>query len=108
MSAEIHNREYRQQVLKELISQLHDGKSVEEVKGRFAAVFGDVSAEEIAQAREKANQTLNATLSQLLAAFHILDLQHFGPILFNIVSKGLPEIQKELLFKKENANVRSL
>lgn len=50
MSAEINNREYRQQVLKELISQLHDGKSVEEVKGRFAAVFGDVSAEEIAQA----------------------------------------------------------
>lgn len=50
MSAEINNREYRQQVLKELISQLHDGKSVEEVKGRFSAVFGDVSAEEIAQA----------------------------------------------------------
>jgi uncharacterized protein len=50
MSAEINNREYRQQVLKELISQLHDGKSVEEVKDRFAAVFGNVSAEEIAQA----------------------------------------------------------
>lgn len=69
---------------------------------------GASTAEEIAQARENANQTLNATLSQLLAAFHILDLQHFGPILLNIVSKGLPEIQKELLFKKENANVRSL
>jgi len=50
MSAEINNREYRQQVLKELISQLHDGKSVEEVKDQFAAVFGNVSAEEIAQA----------------------------------------------------------
>lgn len=50
MSAEINNREYRQQVLKELISQLHDGKSVEEVKGRFAEVFENVSAEEIAQA----------------------------------------------------------
>lgn len=48
MSKEINNREYRQQVLRELIGQLHAGKSVEEVKGRFEAVFGGVSAEEIA------------------------------------------------------------
>lgn len=52
MSAEINNREYRQQVLKELISQLHDGKSVEDVQARFAEVFGQVSAEEIAQAEQ--------------------------------------------------------
>lgn len=52
MSGEINNREYRQRVLKELISQLHDGKSVEEVQGKFAAVFGGVSAEEIAQAEQ--------------------------------------------------------
>ena len=45
MSAEINNREYRQQVLQELIGQLHDGKTVEEVQDRFAAVFGNVSAE---------------------------------------------------------------
>lgn len=52
MSAEINNREYRQQVLKELISQLHDGKSVDEVKETFAEVFGNVSVEEIAQAEQ--------------------------------------------------------
>ena len=52
MSEEINNREYRQKVLKELITQLHDGKSVHEVKGRFAAVFDGVSAEEIAQAEQ--------------------------------------------------------
>ncbi len=52
MSEEINNREYRQKVLKELITQLHNGKSVEEVQGRFAAVFGGVSAEEIAQAEQ--------------------------------------------------------
>ena len=50
MSAEINNREFRQQVLRELIAQLHEGKSVDEVKGRFAEVFENVSAEEIAQA----------------------------------------------------------
>ncbi len=52
MSAEINNREYRQKVLKELITQLHDGKSVDEVKDQFAEVFGNVSAEEIAQAEQ--------------------------------------------------------
>ncbi len=52
MSEEINNREYRQKVLKELIAQLHDGKSVDEVKGAFAKVFGNVSAEEIAQAEQ--------------------------------------------------------
>jgi DUF438 domain-containing protein len=52
MSEEINNREYRQKVLKELISQLHDGKSVDEVKDRFASVFGGISAEEIAQAEQ--------------------------------------------------------
>jgi DUF438 domain-containing protein len=52
MSAEINNREYRQKVLRELISQLHDGKTVEEVQEQFAAVFGNVSAEEIAQAEQ--------------------------------------------------------
>lgn len=52
MSAEINNREFRQQVLKELISELHDGKSVDDVKEKFAEVFGNVSAEEIAQAEQ--------------------------------------------------------
>ncbi len=52
MSAEINNRSYRQEVLKELIAQLHHGKTVEEVQGKFAEVFGNVSAEEIAQAEQ--------------------------------------------------------
>ena len=52
MSEKINNREYRQKVLKELITQLHNGKTVEEVKGKFAAVFEGVSAEEIAQAEQ--------------------------------------------------------
>ena len=52
MSEEINNGEYRQKILKELITQLHNGKTVEEVKGKFAAVFEGVSAEEIAQAEQ--------------------------------------------------------
>ena len=64
--------------------------------------------EEFGDARKKANQVLNLTLSQMIAAFNILDLQHFGTILENIVHKGLPEIQEQILFKKEKMNVRSL
>lgn len=52
MSQEINNREYRQQIIKDLIAQLHGGKSVDEVKEQFAAAFDGVSAEEIAQAEQ--------------------------------------------------------
>ncbi len=52
MSAEINNREYRQEKLKEIIAELHEGKSVEEVKEKFGAVFLGVSAEEISQAEQ--------------------------------------------------------
>ncbi len=52
MSKEINNREYRQKVLADMIAQLHNGKRVDEVKEQFEAVFGGVSAEEIAQAEQ--------------------------------------------------------
>ena len=49
MSEVINNREYRQKVLKELIKELHDGKSAEEVKERFEKLIEGVSASEIAE-----------------------------------------------------------
>ena len=52
MSEEINNRKYRQQVLLDLIRQLHQGKSVDEGKDRFATAFDGVSAEEIAAAEQ--------------------------------------------------------
>ncbi len=47
MSEYINNREYRQRILKELIMELHNGKSVEEVKERFGQLIEGVSATEI-------------------------------------------------------------
>ncbi|MDF2541198.1 MAG: domain S-box protein [Herbinix sp.] len=47
MSEYINNREYRQKVLKDLITQLHEGKTVEEVKEQFAKLIEGVSATEI-------------------------------------------------------------
>ena len=49
MSEIINNREYRQKVLKELIMELHDGKSVDEVKARFAELIEGISAAEISE-----------------------------------------------------------
>ncbi|NLJ33514.1 MAG: DUF438 domain-containing protein [Firmicutes bacterium] len=47
MSEFIDNREYRQKILKELIMELHDGKSVEEVKERFAEAIEGITTAEI-------------------------------------------------------------
>ncbi len=52
MSAEINNREYRKQKLKEIIQKLHQGHTVDQVKEAFEATFGQVSAEEISQAEQ--------------------------------------------------------
>lgn len=47
MSEYINNREHRQEILKELILELHDGKTVDEVKERFGKLIEGVSATEI-------------------------------------------------------------
>ncbi len=49
MSEMINNREYRQKVLKELIMELHNGKSVDEVKERFENLIQGISATEISE-----------------------------------------------------------
>jgi DUF438 domain-containing protein len=43
----INNREHRQKMLKEVIRELHEGKTVDEVKSKFAEVIEGVSAKEI-------------------------------------------------------------
>ena len=49
MSEYINNREYRQKVLKDLITELHNGKSVEEVKSRFEKLIQGISPTEISE-----------------------------------------------------------
>ncbi|MCX7749303.1 MAG: DUF438 domain-containing protein [Clostridia bacterium] len=49
MSEYINNREYRQQVLKGLITELHQGKSVEDIKPRFEELIQGISPTEISQ-----------------------------------------------------------
>lgn len=48
MSELINNREHRQKLMKQVIKELHEGKSVAEVKEKFQEVIEGVSAKEIA------------------------------------------------------------
>lgn len=47
MSEVINNREYRQKVLRELIMELHNGKDINDVKGRYARLINGISPSEI-------------------------------------------------------------
>lgn len=49
MSELINNREQRQEILRGLIMELHDGKSVEEVKARFGELIKGISTREIGE-----------------------------------------------------------
>lgn len=49
MSELINNREFRQKILKEIIKDLHAGKTVEEVKPRFENLIKGISASEITE-----------------------------------------------------------
>jgi hypothetical protein len=49
MSEHINNQTKRKEALKRVIQQLHEGKTVEEVRGEFAALLRDVGATEVAE-----------------------------------------------------------
>ncbi|MCP4539513.1 MAG: DUF438 domain-containing protein [Chloroflexi bacterium] len=53
MSEHINNQTERKEALKQVIRQLHEGKTVEEVKGEFAALLQGVSAMDIAQIEQE-------------------------------------------------------
>lgn len=52
MGEVINNREYRKKVMKDIIQQLHAGKTVEDVKEKFDETFGSVSAVEIGEVEQ--------------------------------------------------------
>ncbi|MGL5720852.1 MAG: DUF438 domain-containing protein, partial [Brevinema sp.] len=52
MSEFLHNREQRAEVIKGILKELHDGKTVDEVKGKFEAAFGNVNYADIVDAEQ--------------------------------------------------------
>lgn len=58
----------------------------------------ELTPEERQKAEAACNQELNAAVAQMLLALNLIELANFGPIIENVVKKGLPEIQREILF----------
>ena len=61
----------------------------------------DSTPEDFRQAAERCNQALYMTMSQVVAAFQLLEFEQFGSILQNIVCLGLPQMQREFMLKME-------
>ena len=55
------------------------------------------------EARAYCNGVLNLCVAQVIASVNLVSFYHFGPIIGNIVEKGLPEMQRTLLFEKEKS-----
>src|SRR5690554_1324983 len=52
MSEQINNREYRKQVIKDILKKLHKGVDFEQVKAEFQQAFDGVTAAEISEAEQ--------------------------------------------------------
>lgn len=106
MSEEINNREYRQKVIQELLSQLHSGKSVDEVKQKFAETFSGVSAAEISEAEQ-------ALIAQGLP---VAEVQRLCDVHAAVFKGSIEEIHRDIhapwhpaeVMKQENRAVEQL
>jgi hypothetical protein len=87
---------------------LVDKLSLQEFCGKKASE--SFSGEIQKQAERFCNEALNANLAMMMPALNLIEFRQFGPIIENIVHKGLPQVQKEILFLhvKEKKNGRSV
>lgn len=77
---------------------------------RKFSLSGEPEEETAVQLRGYANETLNMSMAQLGGAFALLELSQFETILRNIVTQGMPQMQRQILYqeKKENGDVGSV
>lgn len=62
----------------------------------------ELTAEERKRADEFCNEALNTTMAQMLPPFRLISLENFAPLVENVIEKGLPEMQREILFLHVN------
>ena len=75
---------------------------------QYGLTDGTYDKKEIAT---QCNEVLNFSLSRAVSAMALLTFRSMGPIVENVVAKGFPEMQKEILFtdhKRERLHDRSL
>ena len=59
------NKSERQEMLKEIIKELHAGKNVDEVKAKFEEAVGDVTVAEISQLEQALMQEEGIPVSEV-------------------------------------------
>ncbi len=62
---------------------------------------GEMYEEKRREICERCNEVLNFSIPPILGALSLLSNHSFYPILDNILGKGLPEMQRKILFSKE-------
>ena len=65
------------------------------------ALTGETFEEKRREICERCNEVLNFSIPPILGALSLLPNHSFYPILDNILGKGLPEMQRKILFSKE-------
>lgn len=109
MSEIINNREYRQKVLKEIIRELHNGKTVEEVKPRFEELIKGVSSSEIAEMEQ----------ALIMEGMPVTEVQRLCDVHASVFKGSIEDIHKEpeaakaaghpvRIFKQENREIEKL
>jgi DUF438 domain-containing protein len=88
----INNREYRQKVLKELIMELHNGKSPDEVKERFGKLIEGVSASEISEMEQ----------ALIMDGMPITEVQRLCDVHAAVFKGSIEEIHKAEIKKPED------
>jgi DUF438 domain-containing protein len=109
VSEMINNREFRQKVLKEIIRELHDGKTVEEVKPRFEELIKGVSVNEITEMEQ----------ALIMEGMPVAEVQRLCDVHASVFKGSIEDIHKEpetakeaghpiQIFKQENSEIESL
>jgi uncharacterized protein len=92
MSEVINNREYRQKILKELIMELHNGKSAEEVKERFAKLIEGIAPSEISEMEQ----------ALIMEGMPISEVQRLCDVHAAVFKGSIEEIHRDDVKKSEN------
>ncbi len=69
---------------------------------------GDLNQEKAKALRQYANEVLNSCVARLLEAYALLDLKQMNQVVDNILTEGLADTQRIVLFAEEKKHVRSI
>ncbi|HIQ81381.1 MAG TPA: hypothetical protein IAD32_08915 [Candidatus Scatavimonas merdigallinarum] len=82
-----------------------DDLEKDQKRGGFNPFVHDIAGKDLQAAPYKVslycNEVLNLNASMLLSAFYLMEFSVFREILENIVEKGMPQMQRKVLFEKK-------